>query len=81
MDDSDLDASVQRHIRRLIDEEHRLFERDNSSVEDGHRLAAIQVQLDQYWDLLSQRRAKREFGSDASAGRLCAADTVKKYIG
>ena len=81
MDQPDIDVSVREHIRRLVQEEHRLFERGNLSTEDNHRLAAIQVELDQYWDLLRQRRARREFGGDAAEAQLRDADTVHRYVG
>jgi uncharacterized protein DUF2630 len=75
------DKSVLAHIHGLIDEEHRLFERGDLPAEDNHRLASIQVELDQYWDLLRRRRALREFGGDPSQAHLRNADTVKKYVG
>jgi hypothetical protein len=75
------DASVLGRIQRLVDEEHRLFERPQLSDEDSRRLAAIQVELDRYWDLLRQRRALREFGGDPSQAHAREAEVVKKYIG
>ena len=77
----DKDASVLAHIQTLVAEEHRLFERGELSPEDAHRLSAVQVELDQYWDLLRQRRALREFGRDPSEASERDAATVKKYIG
>ena len=77
----DKDASVLAHIQTLVVEEHRLFERGELSPEESHRLAALQVELDQCWDLLRQRRAKREFGDDPSQAHARPADVVKKYIG
>ena len=81
MDKSRSDVSVLAHIRELVDEEHRLFERGHLFPEESHRLAGIQMELDQYWDLLRQRRARREFGDDASTVHMRDADTVKRYIG
>ena len=75
------DASVLAHIQRLVAEEHKLFERVELTPEENHRLAALQVELDQCWDLLRQRRALREFGGDASQAHVRDADVVKKYIG
>ena len=75
------DASVLAHIQRLVTEEHKLFEREQLTPEENHRLAALQVELDQCWDLLRQRRALREFGGDASQAQVREADVVKKYIG
>jgi hypothetical protein len=81
MAQSETDASVLTHIQRLVGEEHRLFERGELSPEETHRLVALQAELDQCWDLLRQRRAKREFGDDPSQAHARPADVVKKYIG
>jgi len=77
----DKDASVLAHIQHLVAEEHKLFERGELSPEESHRLAALQSELDQAWDLLRQRRALREFGNDPAQAHERAADVVKKYIG
>jgi len=81
MTQPDKDASVLVHIQRLANEEHRLMERGDLGPEDSHRLAALQTELDQCWDLLRQRRALREFGGDPSQAHARDADVVKKYIG
>jgi uncharacterized protein (DUF2384 family) len=75
------DASVLAHIQHLVSEEHRLFDRGELSPEETQRLAAVQAELDQCWDLLRQRRAKREFGEDPAEAHARPADVVKKYIG
>jgi hypothetical protein len=81
MDQPDMDATVFARISSLVNEEHRLFERVQISDEESRRLAALQVELDQCWDLLRQRRALREFGGDPSQARARDADIVKKYTG
>lgn len=75
------DASVFAHIEHLVGEEHRLFERGELSPDESKRLAQVQTELDQCWDLLRQRRALREFGGDPSQAHAREADVVKKYIG
>jgi hypothetical protein len=78
----DNDASVLEHIQRLVMEEHRLFERGELGTDDdSRRLAALQTELDQCWDLLRQRRALREYGGDPSQAHARDADVVKKYTG
>ena len=77
----DKDASLLARIQRLANEEHRLLERGELGPEDSRRLAGLQTELDQCWDLLRQRRALREFGGDPSQARARNADVVKKYIG
>ncbi|MFE7706591.1 DUF2630 family protein [Streptomyces sp. NPDC057486] len=39
----------------------------------------MEVQLDQYWDLLRQRRALGEFGDDPNAARIRPADEAEGY--
>ena len=75
------DASVLAHIEHLVGEEHRLFERTELSPDESKRLAQVQTELDQCWDLLRQRRALREFGGDPKQAHARDADVVKKYIG
>lgn len=61
------DAEIVSHIDALVDEEHRL-ERSHSDQPLGpseqERMRAIEVQLDQLWDLLRVRRARRHAGQD-----------------
>ena len=56
MEEQAKDASVLAHIQRLVAEEHRLFEHGSLAADQNKRLATIQVELDQCWDLLRQRR-------------------------
>jgi 5,10-methylenetetrahydrofolate reductase len=81
MDQPDMDTTVFARINGLVNEEHKLFERGELSDQETRRLAAVQVELDQCWDLLRQRRALREFGGDPSQAHVRDADVVKKYIG
>lgn len=48
---------------------------------DKEKLKRIQVTLDQCWDLLRQRRARREFGHDPEAAVLRDEKTIKGYTG
>jgi hypothetical protein len=79
MDDDTTDQRVRKHIAALVDEEHRLFAQGNRTSEDQRRLQEIQVELDQYWDLLRQRRALREFGTNPDRARLRPGDVVEEY--
>jgi hypothetical protein len=77
------DDDVLNHIQDLADEEHKLYERHHGGDplnEDEHRrLEELQVQLDQCWDLLRQRRARREFGDDPSVAQVRDEPTVEGY--
>jgi hypothetical protein len=76
------DTHIRGHIEDLIAEEHRLLEhgeRASLTPNDAERLRVIEVQLDQYWDLLRQRRARREASQDPSSTSLRPADVVERY--
>ena len=79
------DLSIQARIKALIDEEHQLREalqEGSITVDDEqHRLGRLEVELDQCWDLLRQRRAKREFGQDPEEAQVRSERTVEGYIG
>jgi hypothetical protein len=39
------------------------------------------VELDQCWDLLRQRRARREFGQDPKGAQVRSPEVVERYEG
>ena len=77
------DVDIQQHIRSLIDEEHRLraalSSGDISPDEEHEKLRGIEVELDQCWDLLRQRRARREAGQDPEDTEVRPPSTVENY--
>ena len=76
------DSSILKSIDQLVDEEHALLEKaEEGKLEgDAHaRLEAVQVMLDQCWDLLRQRRARREFGKDPDQAHVRDPSTVEHY--
>jgi hypothetical protein len=75
------DQPVLGHIKRLVAEEHRLYSQGKLADEDRSRLANIEVELDQCWDLLRQRRARREFGQDPSEAQVRSSQVVERYEG
>jgi hypothetical protein len=75
------DQSVLKHIKELADEEHALYEKGDLTDEERSRLTAINIALDQYWDLLRQRRAKREFGQNPDEAEIRRPGIVEKYEG
>jgi len=59
------DQQIIDQINTLASEEHILFNRESEgkvTPEERERLRRIEVTLDQAWDLLHQRRARREAG-------------------
>lgn len=76
------DAEIKKHIEELVDEEHRLLEHGESggmTGDDRDRLGAVSVQLDQFWDLLRQRRARRDAGQDPGVANLRTEEIVEHY--
>ena len=75
------DQPVLGHIKRLVDEEHKLYSQGKLAEDDRSRLDSIQVELDQCWDLLRQRRARREFGQDPDEAQVRSSRVVERYEG
>jgi hypothetical protein len=77
------DDDVLANIQQLSDEEHELYERHRAGTpltdDEERRMRDLQVRLDQCWDLLRQRRARREFGDDPSQARARDESTVEGY--
>ena len=71
------DAEILTFIQKLVDEEHAL--RSEGEGVDRERLDSIEKMLDQCWDLLRQRRARREFGDDPNAAATRDPGTVEGY--
>jgi Protein of unknown function (DUF2630) len=79
MTDQDTDRPVVKHIERLVREEHELYGQGKLSDADQQRLRTQEVELDQCWDLLRQRRARREFGDDPDEARVRPPEIVENY--
>jgi predicted nuclease with TOPRIM domain len=79
------DMDIQQRIKKLIDEEHglrsQLTDGEISVSEEQERLRRVEVELDQCWDLLRQRRARREFGENPDEAQVRDARTVEGYTG
>jgi Protein of unknown function (DUF2630) len=79
------DGSIRHRISDLVQEEHKLRDRLSShgisAAEEQIRLRELEVELDQCWDLLRQRQAKREFGQDPDTAQVRDARTVEGYQG
>jgi Protein of unknown function (DUF2630) len=78
------DEQVSNRIEALVKEEHELLDRgglQGGLDEAGHaRLEEIKVELDRYWDLLRQRRARRRAGEDPDGASPRDANTVEHYL-
>jgi hypothetical protein len=77
------DEDVLSRINELAGEEHALFEKEgtgSATEEDRARLARLQVTLDQCWDLLHQRRARRDAGLNPDEAKVRDPSTVEGYV-
>ena len=81
MENTGNDASALSHIEKLVAEEHQLFEKKSRSAAEEKRLKELQVKLDQYWDLLRQRRAAKETGGDPAKAHKRPPGVVENYEG
>ena len=79
------DEDVLSRIKALVEEEHDLRGRrereEMSGPEEAERLRRLEVQLDQCWDLLRQRRALEEVGRDPSEASSRSEEEVEGYLG
>jgi hypothetical protein len=77
------DREILQRIGQLVDEEHALHRRAEEdhglSDDEEARRRGLAVALDQCWDLLQQRRARREFGSNPDRATVRDATTVERY--
>lgn len=78
-----MDDTIHHRINELAHEEEDLYLRASHdgglSQAESVRLKEIQVQLDQAYDLLHQRDARRAAGMDPDEAELRPADTVERY--
>jgi len=78
------DKEILAQINKLAQKEHDLFKReaqDGVTDEERAELRKIEVTLDQCWDLLHQRRARRSAGLDPNAAEVRDPNVVEKYMG
>ncbi|HEY8028579.1 MAG TPA: DUF2630 family protein [Gaiellaceae bacterium] len=76
------DPQIHDSIEQLVAQEHELWELEssgNATDDDRRRLKAVQVSLDQCWDLLRQRRARRNAGLDPDSAEERSANVVEGY--
>jgi Protein of unknown function (DUF2630) len=76
------DAELVERINELVEEEHRL---ERAHVGEGldedetARMQSLEVALDQCWDLLRQRRARRSAGQDPDDATVRSPQEVENY--
>jgi len=78
------DSETLAHIRELVAEEKalraQLQHRDITESEEHDRLRRLEIELDQCWDLLRQRRALRDSGGDPGDAQVRSSGEVEGYL-
>lgn len=79
------DVTILDQITGLVEREHHLRAARQrgglSETAELDELADTEQQLDQCWDLLRQRRAKRQYGQDPEEAHVRPAAVVVHYEG
>lgn len=78
------DKDVIDRINELAHEEHELFSKESqgkATQAERERLKWLEVSLDQCWDLLHQRRARRNAGLDPDDAQVRDPTIVEGYVG
>jgi hypothetical protein len=78
------DRQVIDRINEIAHEEHQLWEKEargETTDSERERLQQLGVTLDQCWDLLHQRRARRAAGQDPDQASVRDPRTVEGYVG
>ncbi|MDT5335167.1 MAG: hypothetical protein QOD90_672 [Mycobacterium sp.] len=80
----DTDSSILAQVNELVAEEKelraKLRDHQIDETEEHRRLRRLEVQLDQCWDLLRQRRALREAGQDPDQASVRPEGEVEGYL-
>jgi hypothetical protein len=77
------DNDLLRQISHLVEEEHKLLEQEAAGdpVDPGNsRMKELEEMLDQCWDLLRQRRARRAMGENPDEAQTRDRETVEGYL-
>ena len=73
------DKKVFNHIKKLAEEESRLYSKENLSDKEVKELHEMNVELDQCWDFLRQRQALRNAGENPDKAKVRPPDIVENY--
>ena len=74
------EEDILSRIHALVDEEHQLREAGQATDEQRQRISSLEAQLDQCWDLLRQRRAKRQYGDNPDEAQARPEQQVENYL-
>jgi Protein of unknown function (DUF2630) len=73
------DKNVLNHIKKLAEEEERLYIKQKLTDQEIKELHKMKIELDQCWDLLRQRHALRDAGKNPDEAKVRSVNTVENY--
>jgi hypothetical protein len=74
------EKDLMSRIHELVEEEHQLREGAEHTDDQRARLTKLEADLDQCWDLLRQRRAKRQYGENPDEAAARPEQEVENYL-
>ncbi len=74
------EQEIFNRINALVDEEHKLREGTEHTEDQRARMRALEAHLDQCWDLLRQRRAKRQYDENPDEAQARPEQQVENYL-
>ena len=74
------EIDILSRIHSLVEEEHKLREGTEHTDDERARMDKIEADLDQCWDLLRQRRAKRQYDENPDEAEVRPGSTVENYL-
>ena len=76
------DKEILHRIQTLVDEEHKLLQLSEGGQLEGdqhERMKTLEVNLDQCWDLLRQRRGRRDAGMNPDEAQVRPEGIIEHY--
>ena len=74
------EKDILSQISSLVAEEHDLREGTDHTDTQRARMSELEAHLDQLWDLLRQRRAKRQYGENPDEADVRPEPEVERYL-
>ena len=74
------EKDIMSRINALVEEEHTLRDSGEHTDDQRARMGELEAQLDQCWDLLRQRRAKRQYGENPDEAEPRPEPQVENYL-
>ncbi|MEV5575616.1 DUF2630 family protein [Spirillospora sp. NPDC052269] len=80
MNDKQILSRIDEYVAEEAELRAKLQKGELSQAQEQQRLRAVEVILDQCWDLLRQRRARRDAGDNPDEAAARPASEVEGYL-